>query len=76
MKIYIYAALLIGYVTGVGLFAMLGLGLDIHINDHYFVIGGASTGFLFVMMSLPTVILILLIRREMRRKRLAETSSQ
>jgi hypothetical protein len=74
MKLYIYTALFIGYVTGVALFTTLGLGLDIHIHDRYFVIPLASAGFLVV--AAPAVILILLIQREMRRKRLAESSSQ
>ena len=78
MKIYIYTALLVAYALGVAVallfMAALGIGVDVHINDHYFVIPIVTTGFFLLVLLLPLWALVLLIRREMRRKRLVETS--
>jgi hypothetical protein len=51
-------------------------GLDIHFNHRYLLISAIWAGFFPLILFAPAWILILLIRREMRRKRLAETSPQ
>jgi hypothetical protein len=75
MKIYIYTALFVAYVlslVAMPLF-MVALGLDIHINHQHFAIAIVWMGFFLLIALAPAWILINLIRREIRRKRLAET---
>ena len=76
MKIYIYAACLAAYVLCVGAAPLVlsALGIDIHFHPHYFWIPAASTALALLILFAPACILILLIRREIRRKRQAETS--
>jgi hypothetical protein len=52
------------------------LGLDIHFRDHYFVLPLISTALLLSLVAAAVWFLVVLTRREMRRKRLPEASPQ
>jgi hypothetical protein len=76
MRRYIYTVLLVAYFLGLPLLfiSMAALGIDVRVNGQYFVTRLASRGLLILILSAPALVLIVLIRREMRRKRLPETS--
>jgi len=68
LSLFILIALLLISAPLWGLW--LGLGLDIYVHDQYFVVPVASTLIFLLLVFAAVLFLIVLVRQEIRRKRL------